>query len=320
MKQIQLNFIVPATLAGKRLDQALAHLLPDYSRSRIQTWIANEMVKVNGLSLRAKDKLLGYEQIAIEAYADKMPETWQAEAIDLNIIYEDSHILVVNKPAGLVVHPAVGNYQGTLLNALLHHVPTLADLPRAGIVHRLDKETSGLLVVAKTLLAHTDLVRQLQARTVKRQYEAIALGQVLNANTIAEPIGRHPKDRKRMAVVNSGKPAVTHYRVLQNFQHYSHLQVNLETGRTHQIRVHFAHIKHALVGDPVYGKEIKPAKNLSPRLQQVLGTFKRQALHARRLGLIHPDSLLPVEWEAPLPVDMQDLLQALQDDFPSHSI
>lgn len=311
MKQIQLNLVIPRSLAGQRLDQALTQLLPEYSRSRIQQWLEQEMILVNGQLAKSRAKVLGNEKITITASISEQNDQWQAEAIALKIVYEDADILVLNKPAGLVVHPAAGNHTGTLLNALLHHLPELAFLPRAGIVHRLDKDTSGLLVVAKTLEAHTQLIKQLQARTVKRQYEALVMGNVTTSGTIDAPIGRHSIDRKRMAVVTQGKPAITHYRVLQNFTEFSHLQINLETGRTHQIRVHMTHIKHPLIGDPIYGKRQKLAKSLPHELVEKISEFKRQALHARRLGLLHPSQGIYMEWEAPLPSDMIGLLEQL---------
>lgn len=311
MKQIQLNLVIPQFLAGLRLDQALAQLLPEHSRSRIQQWLEQEMILVNGQLAKSRTKVLGNEKIAIAATVSEQNDQWHAEAIALKIVYEDADILVLNKPAGLVVHPAAGNYTGTLLNALLHHLPELAFLPRAGIVHRLDKDTSGLLVVAKTLEAHTQLIKQLQARTVKRQYQALVVGSLNTSGTIDAPIGRHSLDRKRMAVMTQGKPAITHYHVLQNFPEFTHLQINLETGRTHQIRVHMTHIKHPLIGDPVYGKRLKLANSVPDELAEKINAFKRQALHAGRLGLLHPRQAIYMEWEAPLPSDMIGLLDQL---------
>lgn len=312
MKRIQHNLIIPISLAGQRLDNALAQLLPDYSRSKIQQWLEQQMILVNGQPSRAKVKVLGNENITINAELPPLNNEWLPEEIALTIVYEDADILVINKPAGLVVHPAAGNYAGTLLNALLHHCPELGLLPRAGIVHRLDKETSGLLVVAKTLEAHTQLIKQLQARTVKRQYETFVLGTLTTHGTIDAPIARHSVDRKRMAVTSQGKPAITHYKVLKNFSDITHLQINLETGRTHQIRVHMAYIKHPLLGDPVYGKRIKPSKLAKPIIDKISEYFKRQALHAKRLGLIHPTTQCYMEWQAELPPDMQRVLTDLQ--------
>jgi 23S rRNA pseudouridine1911/1915/1917 synthase len=241
----------------------------------------------------------------------------QAEAIALDILYEDEALLVVNKPAGLVVHPAVGNPQGTLLNALLYHLPGLSRLPRGGIVHRLDKETSGLLVVAKTLQAQTALVNQLQARSVKREYRAIAQGLIRSGGTVNQPIGRHPVHRTRMAVSLAGKPATTHYRVLQRFRGHTYLQVNLETGRTHQIRVHMAYLRHPLLGDPLYGGRPKFPVGGSAALREAIRGFQRQALHAARLELLHPLRDRVMVWEAPLPEDMQQLLRVLEEDMSS---
>ncbi len=270
-------------------------------------------MRVDGKSMRPKDKLQGIEQIELEPVVEP-EQRWEAEAIPLDIRYEDEQLIVLNKPAGLVVHPAAGNRAGTMLNALLHHAPELASVPRAGIVHRLDKETSGLLVVARTLQAQTALVAQLQARSMTREYRAVVSGVMTGGGTVEAPIGRHAVDRKRMAVTPSGKPAVTHYRVVERFRGHTHIKVRLETGRTHQIRVHMAHIRYPLVGDPVYGGRLKLPKGCSEALRQVLRGFHRQALHAGRLGLEHPGSGLAMEWEAELPEDMCRLLEALRND------
>ncbi|WP_303908471.1 23S rRNA pseudouridine(1911/1915/1917) synthase RluD [Thiohalomonas denitrificans] len=304
---------VPAESAGRRLDQVLADLFPEYSRSRLQQWVKEGRVRVDGKSMRPKDKLQGIEQIELEPVVEP-EQRWEAEAIPLDIRYEDEQLIVLNKPAGLVVHPAAGNRAGTMLNALLHHAPELASVPRAGIVHRLDKETSGLLVVARTLQAQTALVAQLQARSMTREYRAVVSGVMTGGGTVEAPIGRHAVDRKRMAVTPSGKPAVTHYRVVERFRGHTHIKVRLETGRTHQIRVHMAHIRYPLVGDPVYGGRLKLPKGCSEALRQVLRGFHRQALHAGRLGLEHPGSGLAMEWEAELPEDMCRLLEALRND------
>lgn len=299
--------------SGQRLDQALAQLFPDYSRSRLQQWVKEGLVKVDGQPRRPRDKVRGGEQVELEARLEEQVEC-NPQPIPLDLIFEDEHLLVINKPAGLVVHPAVGNRDGTLQNALLNHDPDLIQLPRAGIVHRLDKETSGLLVVARTPMAHKTLVEQLQAREVKREYRAIAKGVLVAGGTVDAPIGRHPVHRVKQAVVPGGKPAVTHYRVLERFAHHSYLQVNLETGRTHQIRVHMAHVRHALVGDPVYGGRLQMPAGASDELQNALRKFRRQALHARRLGLVHPASGEWVEWEVPVPADMAELLEVLHKD------
>jgi 23S rRNA pseudouridine1911/1915/1917 synthase len=304
---------VPFEMAGMRLDQALAELFADYSRTRLQTWVKTGRVKVNGLTLKAKDKLEGGEEITLDAEPEVVV-TSEAEDIPLHIIYEDESLLVVNKPAGLVVHPAAGNWHGTLLNALLNHDPNLETLPRAGIVHRIDKDTSGLLMIAKTLQAHNSLTQQLQDRAIFREYLAVTRGRMTAGGTIDEPIGRHPTDRKRYVVKESGKPAITHYRVLQRFIHHTLVQVKLETGRTHQIRVHMAHIRHSLLGDQVYGGRFQMPPDSNERLKNVLREFKRQALHAARLGLHHPVTDEYFEWEQPLPDDMRNLLATLEDN------
>ncbi|MBI3525984.1 MAG: 23S rRNA pseudouridine(1911/1915/1917) synthase RluD [Betaproteobacteria bacterium] len=303
-------FTVPPECAGLRLDQALARLLPQHSRSRLQAWLREGRVSVAGVVADdAKRKVWGGELIVVAAAPDPRAAADAAEDIALSIAYEDADMLVIDKPAGLVVHPGSGNWQGTLLNALLHHAPQLAAVPRAGIVHRLDKQTSGLLVVAKTLEAQTDLVRQLQARTVQRHYLALAHGKLAGAGTVDAPIGRHPTQRVKMAVVagsKHGKEARTHYTVCESFGEATLLECKLETGRTHQIRVHMASIKHPLVGDPVYGK--RGAGSVSP----LLLSLPRQALHAWRLGLLHPGTHQEMAWEAPLPEDFANLLTALR--------
>lgn len=309
---IDLAAQVPREQRGQRFDQVAAGLFPDYSRERLKEWIKAGQLTVDGASAKPKDKLLGGETLALHAQLES-DDTWEAEDIPLDIVFEDEHLLVVNKPAGLVVHPAAGNYSGTLVNALLYHNPDQAQLPRAGIVHRLDKDTTGLMVVAKTLAAHHNLVAQLQARSVSREYEAIAVGQFTGGGKVDAPIGRHPKQRKLMAVVPiSGKEAVTHYRVLQRFTRHAHLRLKLETGRTHQIRVHMAHINHPLVGDPVYGGRFRKPPGASAELLEALRDFPRQALHAASLGLVHPHSGKPMIWQAPLPEDMVQLLKALE--------
>ena len=314
---IHLKATISDEQAGLRLDQALANLFPDYSRSRLQQWLKQEQITVDKQTARARDKVYGGEIIEIKAQLEA-DESWQAEDIPLNIVFEDEHILVINKPAGLVVHPAAGNPHGTLLNALLHHAPEVASIPRAGIVHRLDKDTTGLLVVARTLPAQKYLVEQLQARAFLREYQAVAMGQLVAGGHVDAPIGRHPIHRTRMAVVESGKPALTHYRVTQKFRAHTHLTLKLETGRTHQIRVHMAHIKHPLVGDPVYGGRLKLPPQCSEPLTTTLRQFRRQALHAARLGLEHPVSAEALEWEVPIPADMQQLLNHLAQDSQRH--
>jgi 23S rRNA pseudouridine1911/1915/1917 synthase len=296
------NLQVPLADGGRRLDQVLAELLPQHSRNRLQSWVKAGRVSVDGrVEQEVRHKLRGGEALCVLAAPDERQAAGQAEDIPLAVVYEDDSLLVINKPAGLVVHPGSGNWQGTLLNALLHHVPGIECIPRAGIVHRLDKDTSGLLVIAKTLAAQTDLVRQLQARTVKRQYLAVAGGVIERDGKVDAPIGRHPVQRTRMAVVGGGKPAVTRYRVLERFARATFIECSLETGRTHQIRVHLAHLGHALVGDPVYARQ-NPA----------LPPFLRQALHATRLGLVHPVSGAQLQWEVPLPADLAALLEILR--------
>jgi 23S rRNA pseudouridine1911/1915/1917 synthase len=292
-----------------RLDQVLARLLPEYSRSRLQEWISAEQVKVNGLAAQAKQKMWGGENLQVLPQSVAAEQPYRAEDIALDIVFEDAQILVLNKPAGLVVHPGSGNWEGTLLNALLHHAPQLADIPRAGIVHRLDKDTSGLLVVAKTLTAQTALVRQLQARSVHREYLALAWGEVAHGGTVDAAMGRHPTQRTKMALVEDGKPAVTHYHVEERFPGCTLLRCKLETGRTHQIRVHLASLKHPLVGDRTY---IKGAQKCPPQLRDLLTHFPRQALHATRLGLEHPQTGEWLEWQASLPYDMAQLLHDIR--------
>ncbi|MEI7795442.1 MAG: 23S rRNA pseudouridine(1911/1915/1917) synthase RluD [Methylococcaceae bacterium] len=304
---------VPLDMAGMRLDAALAELFSEYSRSKLQTWVKAGRVTVNGESLKTRDKLEGGELITLDAEAEVVIIA-APENIPLDIVFEDDDFLILNKPAGLVVHPAIGNWNGTLLNALLHHSPQLETLPRAGIVHRIDKDTSGLLMVAKTLQAHNNLTEQLQARTIHREYQAITHNRMIAGGTVDEPIGRHPTDRLRYAVRDNGKEAVTHYRVIHRFKRHTHIQVKLETGRTHQIRVHMAHIRFSLLGDPLYSGRFQMPANCSEQLEGVLRSFKRQALHAAKLGLVHPTTGEYMEWEQPLPQDMLNLLAALTEN------
>jgi 23S rRNA pseudouridine1911/1915/1917 synthase len=305
---------VPDELAGLRLDRVLVELFPDYSRARLQQWMQAGLVSVDGRQPRPRDKARGGERIELVARLEE-DTAWRAEARALDIIFQDGDLLVINKPAGMVVHPAAGNRTGTLLNALLHHAPELAQLPRAGIVHRLDKDTSGLLVVARTLEAHKRLVAALAARAIEREYEAIVCGVMTAGGRIEAPIGRHPTQRTRMAVREQGKAAVSHYRVLERFRAHSRVQVRLESGRTHQIRVHMAHIHHPLVGDPAYGGRLRLPPGCGAALVEALRGFRRQALHARRLALDHPASGKAMAWTAPLPPDMDALLAALRADL-----
>lgn len=313
-EKIQLNDLIPEEFSGMRLDQALAKLFPEFSRGQLTKWIKAGDVSVDQKQLRPKDSVSGGEEVIIQTELATQDESWSAEAISLDIVHEDEDVIILNKPAGMVVHPGAGNHQGTLVNALLAHAPQLSAIPRAGIVHRIDKSTTGLLMVAKTLQAHNSLVSQLQARTVVREYQAIAVGVMTAGGTVDEPIGRHHLDRKRMAVSHTGKPAVTHYRVEQRFRAHTHIRCKLETGRTHQIRVHMAHIRHPLLGDPVYGGRFKQAKGMTESCREALQGFRRQALHAGVLGFEHPSTGEDVRWEVDLPEDMQQILTILADD------
>ncbi len=309
-------------LAGMRLDQALARLWPEYSRSRLKQWVDEGLVTVNSKVLRPRDKVHEGDEIALkpQQIAD---DTWLAQDIAIDIVYEDDQLIVINKADGMVVHPAAGNYQGTLVNALLYYAPNLATLPRAGIVHRLDKNTTGLLVIAKTLQAHKVLVAQMEQRSVKRKYVAIAQGAMVAGATIDEPIARHPVNRQRMAVVRAGgrtgREAITHYRVRERFRCHTMIDVQLETGRTHQIRVHMAHIKYPLLGDPVYNGRARRMAGASAELTACLDNFKRQALHAFELELVHPQSKEMIGWQAPIPDDMLAVADALRVDDKLHN-
>ncbi|GGC03837.1 pseudouridine synthase [Marinobacterium zhoushanense] len=315
--QVELQAEVPREMYGLRLDQAVAQLFPEYSRSRLQGWIKDGALTVDGESRRPRDKLAGGEVIRVAAELESIEEH-SAQEIPLDIIYEDEHILVLNKPAGLVVHPAAGHADGTLLNALLHHCPEIGQVPRAGIVHRLDRDTTGLMVVAKTIPAQTDLVAQLQERSMGREYEAVVHGVMTGGGMVDEPMGRHPRHRQKMAVVGVGKEAVTHYRLLEKFRAHTHIRLKLETGRTHQIRVHMAHINYPLVGDPQYGGRFRLPKGCSHAMQEVLKNFNRQALHAKRLELWHPDTGEAMAWEIDLPEDLQRLLAVLRKDAETY--
>lgn len=310
-----IHLTISSDLGGLRLDVALQKLLPEHSRSRLQAWIKAGLVTVDGKASTAKTKVWGGEKVAVDVQVKPESRAFTAEDIPLNIVYEDDHILVINKPAGMVVHPAAGNWSGTLLNALLFHAPQLHDVPRAGIVHRLDKETSGLLVVAKTLNAQTHLVRQLQARTVKREYRAIVWGQLWRNGVVDQPLGRDPRSRTKMAINRMGKPAITRYEILERFSVQTYLRCNLETGRTHQIRVHMQHLKAPLVGDPVYGfRGIVPIRAMTQTLRDAVSQFHRQALHAIKLGLVHPATNEFMEWQIELADDMKVLLEAMRHE------
>jgi 23S rRNA pseudouridine1911/1915/1917 synthase len=313
--EIRLVARVPEALAGTRIDRALAQLFPEYSRARLQQWLREGHVWVDRQKARSvRDKVRGGEEVEVDA-AVNIEGDWQPEPLPLVIVYEDEALLVINKAAGMVVHPAAGNRAGTLLNALLHHAPELAGVPRAGIVHRLDKDTSGLLVVARTLSAQHALAAQIQSRAFSREYQAVVTGVLTAGGEVDAPIGRHPSQRTRMAVVQRGRHAVTHYRVMERFRAHTHIGVKLETGRTHQIRVHMAHLRHPIVGDPVYGGRLRMPPACSPELQATLQSFRRQALHAWRLSIVHPVTGQSMEWCAPLPADMTRLLEALRGDM-----
>ena len=307
-----LHVIIPDRLIGQRIDSAMAQMLPDYSRSKITTWVRSGGALINGKTFKPKEKILGGEIVTLNIKAEKTND-WKAEDIPLDIVFEDDDIIVVNKPVGLVTHPGAGNWTGTLANALLHYDPSLANLDRAGIVHRLDKNTSGLMVVARSELAQKNLVEQLQTHAVSREYSAIVYGHMISGGTVDEPIGRDPKDRIRQAVVEDGKDAVTHYRVIDRFAHHTHVKAILETGRTHQIRVHLSYIGHPLIADPMYGGKIRFPKKADDHLKNALKKFNRQALHAKKLTLTHPITLEQMSWKAPLPQDLKDLLKVLQE-------
>jgi len=315
MTTIRHEATVPLSAAGWRFDRALAEMFPDYSRSRLTAWVKAGAVTLDGAVAPPRQLLRGGEQVRLEAVLEAEVEL-EPEDIALEVVHQDEHVLVLNKPAGLVVHPGAGNPAGTMLNALLHHDPKLAELPRGGIVHRLDKETSGLMVVARSLPAHTALVEMLSRHDVERQYEAVVLGQLVAGGTVDAPIGRHMGDRLRQAVRDEedGKHAVTHYRLRERFRAHALLQCNLETGRTHQIRVHMAHIGHALVGDPLYGGGLRLPKGATPELVAALRGFRRQALHAERLAFAHPVSGEPLSFSAARPADLDELVRILRAD------
>jgi 23S rRNA pseudouridine1911/1915/1917 synthase len=305
---------IPFESAGQRLDQVLSQLLPEYSRTRIKAWIEGGQVHIVGRQLRPKDSVLGGEQVTVRPLFEADPRV-HAEDIELELVHEDKHVLVVNKPAGLVVHPGAGNPAGTLQNALLHFDPKLAALPRAGIVHRIDKETSGLLVIARTLASHTALTEMIEAHAVQRHYEAVCVGVMTAGGTIDKPIGRHSTDRVKMMIRSDGRDAVTHYRVVARFRAHTHVRVQLETGRTHQIRVHLSHAGYPLIGDGVYGKRLVIPRGATPAFDAVLRNFKRQALHAAELQFAHPITNKSISCKAPLPTDMKQLLKALATDM-----
>lgn len=309
---------IPQSAAGSRLDRALAQLFPEYSRTRLQEWLKAGHLQVDGSSPAPRTPVSGGEAVALDAGIAERPDPTlnaEAESVAFTVIYEDDDIMVVDKPAGLVVHPAAGHHHGTLQNGLLYYDARLEAVPRAGIVHRLDKDTTGLMVIARNLAAHNRLVAQLHDRAVVREYQAIVAGVPVAGNTIDAPIARHPHDRQRQAVVSGGKPAVTHFRVERKFRVHSHLRVRLETGRTHQIRVHMQHVGLPLVGDPAYGGRPRLPKQPHPDLQRAIADLRRQALHAGSLALSHPASGEWMSWETPLPDDMDAVLKGLQADL-----
>ena len=310
-----LSATIPPESAGRRFDQALAELFPDYSRSRLSQWIKSGAARLDGAVVAPRQLVNGGERVDVEVRLQREVGA-EAEAIALSIRYEDDDVLVVDKPPGLIVHPGAGNPGGTLQNALLHHDPGLASIPRGGLVHRLDKDTSGLLVVARTLRAHTALVEQLSTRAMHRQYEAIVYGAMVAGGKVDQPIGRHAGDRLRQAVREDGRDAVTHYRVRERFRAVTVVECRLETGRTHQIRVHMAHVRHPIVGDATYGN-LRLPKGATPRLADALRGFRRQALHAERLEFRHPADGREIAVEAPRPADMEALVAALRDDSAS---
>jgi 23S rRNA pseudouridine1911/1915/1917 synthase len=319
MTIIRHEAVVPLSAAGRRFDQTLAEMFPDYSRSRLTAWVKAGAVSLDGATAAPRHLLRGGERVVLEAELETEVAS-APEDIALDIVHEDEHLLVLNKPAGLVVHPGAGNPAGTVLNALLHHDPKLAELPRGGIVHRLDKDTSGLMVVSKTLPTHTALVQMLSEHAVERQYEAVVLGNLISGGTVDAPIGRHMSDRLRQAVRDEedGKHAVTHYRLRERFRAHTLIQCNLETGRTHQIRVHLAHIGHPLVGDPLYGGGLKLPKRATPELTAALRGFRRQALNAERLSFEHPATGETLAFEAARPADVDALIETLRADLAAN--
>ena len=318
MPEIQTTISIPEELAGQRLDVVLAELVPDYSRNRLKQWLLEGQILLDGQQAKPKTRVYGDQQVQLDIKVADVDDMCVPEDIPLNIVYEDESLIVVNKPAGLVVHPAAGHRQGTLQNALLYFDKTLADVPRAGIVHRLDKDTSGLMVVARTLASHKYLVDQIQQRDVHREYQTLVHGVMTGGGTVDQPIGRHAHDRIRMTVREDGRPSVTHYRVLDRYRVYTHLHVELETGRTHQIRVHMQHLRHPVVGDPVYSGRSRLPAGADESFLELLKNFKRQALHAWRLSLNHPETGELIQWEAPLPEDMENLISGMKEDMEKH--
>lgn len=312
------SLIIAEEHAGKRLDVVLAQLFPQFSRSFLQAALKQEQILLNNKSVPAKTLLDGGETLTFAILPAEKKEIWLPEVVDFPIVYEDADLLVINKPVGLVVHPGAGNWQGTLVNGLLHYHPPLAELPRSGIVHRLDKDTSGLMVIAKSRAAHHSLIKQLQKHVVRREYIALVYGIVTAGGTIDAPIGRDPRDRLKMAIHDQGRPAVTHYRIAKKLSNFTLLRVQLETGRTHQIRVHLASIHHPIVGDPTYGKGLRLPKQASPELIQTLKQFTHQALHAERLNFTHPITEEEMTFHAPLPEEFEQLVALITS--PARSV
>ena len=308
----KLTTIIPAEHSGWRLDRSLATLFPEYSRARLQVWITQQLVTVDGNAYSRRHIVRGGESVVIQPVIEDVNVENQAEDIALEIAFEDEHLLVLNKPAGLVVHPGAGNRSGTLLNALLHYDHRFSSVPRAGIVHRLDKDTSGLMVAAKSLVTHAALVEQMQNHKIQRHYYAVVRGQLISGGKIDKPIGRHPHDRIKMAISDKGKSAVTHYKIIEKFSRHTWVEAQLETGRTHQIRVHFASINNPLVGDATYAQRVQRVANVAPELNDCLCTFPRQALHAHQLSLRHPVTQQQLQWNARVPEDMELLLGMLR--------
>ncbi|MDW3096334.1 MAG: 23S rRNA pseudouridine(1911/1915/1917) synthase RluD [Gammaproteobacteria bacterium] len=311
-EQIKQTIVIPMDHAGLRLDRSLAMLFPEYSRAKIQSWITQELVTVNGKFQVGRFSVTGGEEVELHPVQEDQNTQHLAENIPINIVFEDEHIIVINKPVGLVVHPGAGNHTGTLMNALLHHDKKQSSLPRAGIVHRLDKDTSGVMVVAKSLVAHAALTNMLQERKVERRYYAVVRGQMISGGTIDKPIGRHPHDRTKMAISEKGKPACTHYKIVEKFKRHTWVEAKLETGRTHQIRVHFSAIKYPLIGDAVYAPRMQRVANVPEELNECLCSFPRQALHAFELAFEHPITHKAMKWSTDMPDDMQGLLETLR--------
>ena len=318
MSEAPIIKILSEEFAGKRLDVVLAELFPEYSRTRLKIWIQQGQVLVNGKTARPKNKVSGDEELQLSIQTIEAEAACEAEDIPLNIIYQDEAIIVINKPADFVVHPAAGHYSGTVQNALLHFDESLAAIPRAGIVHRLDKDTTGLMVVARNLTSHKYLVAQIQQHEIVREYQAVVFGVMTGGGLVDQPIGRHPRDRIKMAVRENGREAITHYRLLKRFREHSHIKVKLETGRTHQIRVHMSYLRHPIVGDPVYAGRQRIPAGAQQDLVDYIQSFKRQALHAWKLSFVHPQHGGEVSYEAPLAEDIQQLISLLQKDLQTH--